>query len=189
MVRLKGGLLPTKLEGKLFSTDGTPSNGDVATFNSSNDDWESAAAAGGGLTFARVVKPSDETIQEDTVLSDDSALKVTLNVSKTYGFWGMILLKSHGTGGFKYAFTVPTGATIIGAGPVIWRNDALVNSSDLTVSQGESTDGNTELQFYTGRIIMDTTAGDMTYSWAQTSSVAIDTTVFEGSYFVVWEEA
>jgi len=143
------------------------------------------AGTGGGLTFARVVKPADETLSNSTVLQDDDDLLATLNINKTYSFIYLLIYLSSTTNDFKFGMSVPAGATMA------WYSQVTAGRADEdeTDSIFFSADGvNLQLAFGTGQIIMGGTAGDFNVQWAQNTASAGVTTVKEGSYIVVWEE-
>jgi len=88
-------------KGEIIGTDGTTrqllavgTNDQILTADSAQATgikW--AAAAGGGLTFAKVVKNADETITSDNTYSDDAQLKFTANANKTYHVFQLLFFK------------------------------------------------------------------------------------------------
>ena len=147
-----------------------------------------AASGNGGETFARVVKKSNETISSDTTLSDDSELVVALSADKTYGFILTFFFKSEAATDIKMTFTAPTGAT--GDFNTV-RNIAAghpVNNKTFTTTVAFDGTGGDSWAFVFGRVVMDSTAGNLALQWAQNTSGGTNTTVNSGSTLVVWEE-
>lgn len=190
-------LLADGTDGELITWDsnGVPAavavgtSGQVLTSNGVGAAPTFQAAGGAGLTFAKVVKSADETINTDIVLSDDSELTFTPSINKTYLILFFLRITSGTVPDFKQVWSVPTGATMNGLRQKIWRNDALSNSGDFTSSFNISTDGTPEIMTFWAVLIMSSTAGDATFQWAQQASSAENTTVHQGSTIVVWEEA
>ncbi len=142
--------------------------------------------AASGLTFAKVVKSADETVTSSEVLQDDDELKFTPNVSKNYGYILNLLINSGTTPDFKGAFSLPTDATMDQQSNDFQK--IAQDQDDATVALVNSGTGNAGSYQLTGRLIMDTTAGDVNFQWAQNVSNAGDTKVLKGSYLLVWEQ-
>ena len=151
-----------------------------------------ATPAGGGNTFARVVKKAIETVSSDNVLHDDNEILIALLASKTYHFESRLHVASDATSDFKYAWTIPTGATGFalkeGAN---WRAAGNFGQDEITITTVTNhappwTENQVLMQ--TGRIIMSSTAGNLQLQWAQKNSNASDTSVLQGSSITVIEE-
>ena len=146
----------------------------------------------GGSTFAKVVKPTDETVTNSITLQDDDDLKFTPSVSKTYFVMLFLIIKTDGSPDFKMAWSVPTGATVDGspASSVLFRDNTEVDfntdkTASVAITVANTNDKGAGFLF---RIKMSTTAGDCIVQWAQNVSSAIETKVLEGSLLLVWEE-
>ena len=147
-----------------------------------------ASGGGSGLTFARVVKPDDESISSDDTLSDDADLKAVLNINKEYGFLLILFFESGNTPDIKYAFTIPTGAS----GDRIntfWQSTASGSTADITATTSLTVTSGVKCAPMTGRVSMGGTAGSLIFQWAQDTSNPTSTTVNKGSFLVIWEEA
>jgi len=144
--------------------------------------------AGGGLTFAKIVKATDETIDTDTTLSDDAELLFTPTINKVYHFELRLYIQSATAADFKVGWSVPSGATVLGLEADIWRNDILQNADDQTVAFAVATDGNLEMMLLCGKILMSSTSGSAAVQWAQNVSNGGNTTVLAGSTLLVYEE-
>lgn len=140
--------------------------------------------SGGGNTFARVIKILDETINSDIVLHNDNELFVALEASKTYGFIFLVYQNTGSTPDIDFAFSVPSGAT--GGWNIFASNNTIEIAFGAEIKSNGF--GVTRIQPYMGRVIMDTTPGNLQLQWAQTISNAGDTSVLAGTTLVVWEE-
>jgi len=136
----------------------------------------------------RIVKKADEIVNNNITLQNDDELLHTLSISKTYGFTLGLLINSSSIANFKYAFTVPGGATILimNGSP---SSSTLVGTVDGTsVKAITDADGTNQYLLIHGRIIMSTIAGNVQLQWAQNTLEVSDTKVLEGSTLVIWEE-
>ncbi len=196
----QSGASPLTTKGDLFGfssvDDRIPigSNDQVLTADSTKGlglKW-STAAGGSGLTFAKIVKTIDETIQSDSTLSDDSVLKFTPTINKVYIMQFFFFHKSGSTPDIKLGFSIPTGSTIrwTGGGSVIeWRSGSIAGFTiDAETPVALSSTGADSSNAWYLKLVMGSTAGDCALQWAQNLSTATDTTVQKGSMLIVWEE-
>jgi len=144
------------------------------------------SSGGTGQTFARVVKSVDDVINSDTTLQDDSELKFTPNINKTYQVTLWLFYQSGSTPDIKIAMAFPSGATG-------FRHNSNFNLSanattSWTTAQQPGTNGALQWQPFTGFVIMGATAGDINIQFAQRISDAGDTTMKQGSLLVAWEQ-
>ncbi len=150
--------------------------------------WETPTG-GSGLTFAKVVKSVDETINSSTTMQDDDELLFTPNINKVYA--GILLLwwTSPSTPDFKCAFTIPTGATGQWMeANAIFRFSGQDDTDIANVIPQTGSGGFLKTLSNYFRIEMSSTAGTVNFQWAQNVSNASNTTVNAGSTLVVWEE-
>jgi len=146
------------------------------------------AGGGSGLTFAKVVKTVDQTINNTNTLQDDDELKFTPNINKTYWIYIFLFLTIPSASDFKSSLSLPAGATAR-------RPSDLIRSGSQTASSVWTTAGfiagsgtaNRCLQRL-GRMIMGATAGDCILQWAQNTAIVEDTSVLQGSFLIAWEE-
>jgi len=179
-----------------YDTSGDPafvatgSAAEVLTSNGAGTAPTFQAAGGSGLTFAKVVKSADETVNNSATLQDDDELLFTPAINKNYGFLLVLLVESSTTPDIKVAFTLPTGADGDWNAQKIWRTDTNVSTNNIETAVSMPTSGATTTTIHpiAGRIIMSSTAGSAQLQWAQNTANATDTKVLEGSYLVVWEE-
>ena len=138
-----------------------------------------------------IVKQTTETIQSSETLQDDDELVFAGIASKTYYIVMAMIINSGTTPDFKFAFSVPTGATIIRAdtdNTILFRQTIGYDfATDSTVAKFLQTGGNVGQWGWTFMVEMDTTAGDIQYQWAQNTSTASDTSVLRGATMMVFE--
>ena len=156
--------------------DGTPLNRIITKGN-----------FGGGKTFAALVKPADETITNDSTLSDDDTLFFSANANKTYGIYMQVFGRSVGAADLKYAISIPSGATAK-KGQAAWQSDNFAPTIDFTTAEFLITLGDDRVFSIRARVIVGGTAGTIAFQWAQNTSDAGNTTIHEGSYLIAWEE-
>ena len=137
--------------------------------------------------FFTKVKSADETRVSDTTLTADSELKFKAKANKTYFIKTSIFLTSHGTPDFKDALIIPALATAD-------RNDGDWSSTlDQAIADWEvglvnqTTTGQLAVLSTFGRVVMGSTAGEISYAWAQNTSSVEDTIVNAGSFIEVYE--
>ena len=143
---------------------------------------------GAGLTFARIIKIADETVNNSSTIQDDDELFAALNANKVYHMMIMICWNSGTTPDFKYQISIPSGATADRSDGT-WNQISSV-AQDWTAIQAPGGQGSTVLWTEThGRIETGGTAGNVTFQWAQNVANASDTKVRIGSMMLIWEEA
>ena len=143
------------------------------------------ATTAGGQTFARIVRNADTTITSDTTLSDDAQISIALNASKQYYFRCTLFINSHSTPDFKWAFSIPTGAS-----GMLFRgtNEGYAGATaSLTGALNTGTDGNNQALTFYGTVLSDS-AGNFVLQWAQNNSSGEDTTLLKGSTLIMWEQ-
>jgi len=128
------------------------------------------------------IKSTTEIVQNNVYLSD-AALFNSLEANSGYKVVFSVPFQSNTTPGFKWKFTVPTGA----AGyyrAERWKqgSGALVSSQmkswDTTGDSAEPTDGTLQYMIFEGEIYTAATAGNIQFLWAQFITNVSDTSVF-----------
>lgn len=147
-----------------------------------------------GTSPVLVVKTADESVTSSTTLQNDDQLKYPLLANLTYVFNLLAFYEGSTTGDIKFAFTVPTGATLewasLRAGGSLASASFGTTTEDVlgsgTVAFGGANGAGTRLPFQArGIVVMGSTAGDLQFQWAQTTSDAVATTVFARSFLQV----
>lgn len=147
-----------------------------------------ADPAGGGLTFAKVVKSTDEIVNNSSTLQDDDELLFTPSINKVYHGRLVIFNDGGSTPDIKFAFTIPTGATIEWGGLNSLFRVANALSADGTTAITAASQNATAFWWQEFVLVMSSTSGAVTLQWAQALATSSDTTVKAGSYLVVYEE-
>jgi len=186
-------------KGEIIGTDGTTrqllavgTNAQILTADSGETTgikW--AAAAGGGLTFAKVVKAADETVTSSTTFQDDDEIKFTPSINKTYLCMFFLLDNSPVDPDLKIAWTVPTGATMVGGrdNGILFRTDSAILYDDDAETSRFILGGTTDRSHgFIYRVVMSSTAGDVQLQWAQNTSDATGSKVLKGTMLLAWEE-
>jgi len=154
--------------------------------------FSQVGGGGGGLTFAAIVKPADEIVNNSSTLQDDNDLTFAVNANKTYMLFLMMIVNSNVTPDFKYAWTVPSGATIIKGVDfaIYFRGEAVSGdfATDATVATTIGTVGSNRLYGFIFMAEVGATPGNITLQWAQDVANASDTIMLQGSTVLVWQD-
>lgn len=138
------------------------------------------------------IKAADESTNTDTVLSDDSELLVELQATRTYTFRIVVFFDTVAAADFKYDvhYTGTVGSfraafRDVAAGATAFSNIGVWTAIDTvqSVTGAGTTGGFVEID----GVIKTTTAGTLSFRWAQDTSDASNTTVLEGSRLYVEE--
>jgi hypothetical protein len=132
------------------------------------------------------VKSADQTISSQTTLVNDADMRFAVAANSVYEFH-VYLRYSSGTGqDWKSSFTVPAGAnarfqrignTITGS----LGGDTEYADTDSVTSQGRGVGTHLNSQFF-GTLWTGGTAGNIIFQWAQATSGAFNTTLYQYSY-------
>ena len=140
----------------------------------------------GSNPYTIIIKSADQTINNSTVLVDDTDLQFPVIANTKYFFSMIIFYTTAPLADFKYRITGPTGASFVAI-----RREA--NSPGASSSTAQGVDG----AFHTsdilvlgagsltepGAIMIDgvahigATAGDIKFTWAQNTAIPLNTTV------------
>lgn len=129
------------------------------------------------------VKSADETIVSDSTVTPDADLVLSLQANKQYLLIVSIFLDSVAAADFKHSLTLPSGATGVRVNEPL-NATAPTATIDVTTDSAILTDATEETFFYYAKIIMGSTAGDISFDWAQNTSNAGDTVLKKGSSMV-----
>lgn len=126
----------------------------------------------------------DETRVSTTTLTSSTYLTATLAINAVY--WMQIWLPFTGPAGnsLKWGWTFPTGMTmryggIYYTGTMVGRNYIQTDTNLTTSTEGTSISAVLNMS---GMVFMSSTAGSLTFQWAQGSSSATAVTIFKGGY-------
>jgi hypothetical protein len=156
------------------------------------------APASGGIVPKVVRKTADEIVNNSSVLQDDNHLLLALAVNEVWEFEADLYWDSGTTPDIKFAFTIPTGATLrfhhssgTDAGGSSNTEDTTFSGSDTAcgshAGQGVGTVRHVRLH---GFVATDgSNSGNLQLRWAQNTQNASDTTVFANSTLKGWKLA
>lgn len=133
-------------------------------------------------------KTVDESLANSTTLQDDDDLTITLGANQTWVIDGYLHVETTSNQpDFKFAFTVPGGATF-NAGFHVNENATNILAGALNTSGVSQTVNLTSnapsILVYKIMIQMGGTAGDFTIQWAQDNSNSTAINVLTGSFFM-----
>lgn len=149
-----------------------------------------SSSSSGGTTFFSVVKPSDQTLNNSTTLTNDTALLFAMDANSTYLFEGIVTYSSSTVADFQLDFTVPSGASGRRTMNYISSTSSSCFSASLNFNGGTITASATGIGGtgatcdvpIKGYITTTGTAGNFQVLWAQNTGEATDTKVLAGSY-------
>jgi hypothetical protein len=138
------------------------------------------------------VKTSRESVTSSSTLQDDNDFTFSVKANTTYAISGNLFV-SAGSGGFKWLFTVPSGAS--GRLNVDSGTDTLsgINGIDVNITVGQSVSSAISISTPAqsgkigGFITTSSTAGTVTFRWAQNTSNATATYIERGSTMILTE--
>lgn len=134
-------------------------------------------------------KAARESVTSSTTLQDDDDFVFPVEANKTYIITGNLTgASANSSGGFKWGFSLPSGAT----GRVNVNRAAATDFGgadvDMVTGGGATTNINTTQTItIRGYIIMSSIAGDITFRWAQNTSFATQTYIERGSIMILTE--
>lgn len=141
-----------------------------------------------------VTKTSATTRTSTTTLADDPDMQIALAANATYWIEMYIYYSTGAAAFFKDFWNLPAGATGIRsssgisssatATDVVTTQWTVKNAGTAIVHGGSTTVSDFTLTLSTG-VITTTTAGTLTYQWAQSVSTAVTTAVRNGSFMRV----
>lgn len=138
-----------------------------------------------------VRKTADETVNNSTTLQNDDELLASLAANENVVFMCYIIHTSaSGNADIKFAFTVPSGATINWSAPNAHVSVTLSLSNPVvTTTSGTSrsfgSDPAVFSQLLVGRVSNGATSGNLQLQWAQDTATAENTQVKAGSFLLV----
>lgn len=138
---------------------------------------------------AFVLKTSDESVISSTSLQDDNQLLLAVAANTTYLMDLLIIVNSPTAADLKLGWSGPSGATLEWATNAPHTAQTNFDSSTISVNRlgiGSAADaagfGSDVIFRPSGLLIVSSTAGTLTFRWAQTTSTASNTTVKANSF-------
>lgn len=136
------------------------------------------------------VKTSRETVTSSTTLQDDNDFSFSVKANTTYSITGVLFLSSPNSGGLKWLFTVPSGAS----GRInIDCGQATFDCLDIDITTGEATSSGTAIATQnasgklSGFVTTSSTEGTLQFQWAQNTSNVTGTYLERGSTMILTE--
>ena len=173
------------------STFGTPVvNALNAITDGTNVATSGSATIGGNLTVSGIGqtliarKTANETVNNSSVLQNDDDIVLTLVANGVYLFEMRLHYNSGLTPDFKFGWAFPTGLTMIFAGVAADTAGGMIipgGQIQTTVPAicGAAADFTA---FYTGIIVVGSTAGQLQLTWAQSTANGSNTSLNAGTY-------
>lgn len=140
-----------------------------------------------GATIVR--KAADETVNNNT-MQDDNDLLIAVAANEVWYFEVLINYSTTAAPGIQFAWTIPSGATIVGT--VIGDDSALADDYPRLLALNTTPVG---FEPAGGRLVLkgilrvSSTAGNLQLQWAQETTNAADTKVLADSWMIGVKEA
>lgn len=130
-----------------------------------------------------VYKSADEIVNNNTTFQDDDHLTFAVGANETWVFTLFMSFISAATPDIKYKMTAPSGSRLRTHSS--WYSDVFYDGSafyEFIIHSGNPSDERGDV--LTGICVNGSTAGSVTFQWAQNVAEASDTTVKQGSYII-----
>jgi hypothetical protein len=130
-------------------------------------------------------KASDETVNNSATVQSDDVLLFPVGVSETWVFTIYLLYSSSGSADFKHQFSVPSGTTGFHQRIGLTTGGLTSNAPYAIASAISSSAGGGDFMMtITGVVRSSTTAGNVTFQWAQAGAESSDTKVLANSVLI-----
>jgi hypothetical protein len=133
-----------------------------------------------------IVKSANETVNNSTTLQNDDDLLFSVAANEKWSFISFIFYSSGTTPDIKFAFTVPSGATIDIVIGVWSTTGSLVDGTSVFTGTGGGAGVVRGFCLY-GKVLVGATPGNVQLQWAQDVLEASNTIVHEGSTIIGWK--
>lgn len=130
----------------------------------------------------KVIKYSDETVNNSAVLQADNALTFSVGAVQFWAIDLVIFYDSGTTPDIKFGWTVPSGTTMMWSFTDVDGN--VVKTQAEEYSRSGLGAGTKALCHIKAVVITGITSGSVTLTWAQNTADASDTKVLRGSYLI-----
>lgn len=170
--------IATDVTWTLPNADGT--NGQVLQTNGTGTLSWATVSGGGGKEVISKVKKANEVVTSSNVVQDDDHFTFPLKANKTYEISGKLYVTANVAGGFKSAWSLPSGAS--GRFRLLFGSTAFGNDADCATGSGTTANiSATTMGIIHGYIDTSSTAGDAVFRWAQNAADINSTTLFRTS--------
>jgi hypothetical protein len=137
-------------------------------------------------------KTARESITSSATIQDDDDFQFAVEANKTYAINGFMAISAGATSGFKWIFSVPSGASgRINFSTGASNASANVADTDITVGAGATAAINitsTGQKVYCfGYVTISSTSGNVIFRWAQNASNGTATYIERGSVMTLTE--
>jgi len=134
-----------------------------------------------------VLKTADETVNNSNTLQNDDHLLFAVAANEVWEFLLLIRVLSNSDADFRYAFTIPTGASL--KRYTDFGGSALRSELDGTTNQWLDGGGEDKQVLIRYVYIGGANAGNVQLQWAQGTATAFDTKVLTNSYILAHQLA
>lgn len=152
------------------------------------------AQAGGNVPQV-VRKTGGQSVNASTTLVNVTDLAIALASSEIWEFAATIWCDAHASADMKFAFTVPTSATLWWGSPGFENTAGTAFNGITIVASGTARDfsmagvGTIRIVTMTGLVVNSTNAGNLQLQFAQNTSNGSDATVHANSTLKAWRLA
>lgn len=136
------------------------------------------------------VKTSRESVTSSSTLQDDNDFTFSVKANTTYAINGKLFVSASSAGGIQWVFAVPSGAS----GRLnIDSGASAFDGFDIDITSGQSSSTNivmtntSQSGKLSGFVTTSSTAGTLTFQWAQHTSNATATFIERGSTMILTE--
>ena len=145
---------------------------------------------GGNPTFGNWLpqakfKSAQQNVISSTTLVDCTGMSFEIGANEVWMFLMTLACSSNSTAGFKFTFTLPSGAT--GSNRSTGTSAFSYADQDITLTNGSTVtySGTASQQIY-GNVTNGSTAGTVQFKFAQNASLAANTSVLKSSQLIAW---
>ncbi len=136
--------------------------------------------------FKTAVKTADVTLTNDSTVNDDDELKVSLKANTRYSGWVQLAFKAHGTPDLKVTFKAISGSVY--AFYMIGSLATAVTRTNFGTELTINCDNSFQFIIIPFNFLTGSSLQQVVFQWAQATSDANNTIVYQGSTMFVYEE-
>lgn len=131
-----------------------------------------------------VLKKADQIINDENTPTNDTELFVPLKPNRSYCFQLQFFASVKPASDFRFGFTIPSGASGVKGNEFSHPPDDQT-TEDIVDIQNVTCSDITAFWVISGTVTTGSTAGNLQFTWAQSTSVVEDTKVLKGSMLMV----